>query len=217
MESLRRREGVDEVFDDVVVETCGVECADLVEGLVSSAMSWFHGYYARSCLESGVCNATIVKERGEVVGSGLYFKVLIEPEPLGVVYYVVVKDAFRGLGYGKVLVSSIEELLSWEGVKYFIATARKTNKPSINMFKSLGYVVIELTELNDLIEVIRYVACSYDDDVLMIKGESIKEVKDVEPAVRYLMKLRHNRNVVRDVWERICHKPWVNLQKQRSF
>jgi len=107
-------------------------------------------------------------------------------------------------------------LLSWEGVKYFIATARKTNKPSINMFKSLGYVVIELTELNDLIEVIRYVACSYDDDVLMIKGESIKEVKDVEPTVRYLMKLRHNRNVVRDVWERICHKPWVNLQKQRK-
>jgi len=204
--------GVDEVFD-VVVETCGVECVDLIEELVSSAMSWLHGYYARFCLESGVCNAVVVKERGEVVGSGLYFKVLIEPEPLGVVYYVVVRDVFRGFGYGKVLVSSIEELLSWEGVKYFIATARKTNKPSISMLRSLGYVVMEFTELNDLIEVIRYVTCGYDDDVLMIKGEL---VKDIESIISYLMRLRRNIDVVRDVWRRMCYNPWVNLQRQRK-
>ncbi len=203
------------MVEEVVVETCGVECVELVEKLVSLSMSWFHGYYAKSCLEAGVCNAVVVKKQGEVIGSGLYFKVLTKPEPLGVIYYVVVKDVFRGFGYGKVLVSSIEELLSWDGVKYFIATTRRTNKPSINMFKSLGYVVVELTELEDFTEVIGYVACSYDDDVLMVKGELIKEVEDVKPVMKYLMKLRQNKDVVKEVWEKICHSPWVKLQKQR--
>lgn len=200
----------------VVVETCGVECVTTVEELVSLSMSWFHGYYARSCLEAGICKAVIVKVGEESVGSGLYYKVAIEPQPLGVIYYVVVKDVFRGLGYGKVIVSSIEELLSQDGVRYFIATTRKTNNLSINMFRSLGYLAVELSTLGDLLEVIRYITCGYDDDVLLIKGELVENVEDVKLVIRQLIKSRRNMSIVKNLWERICHEPWVNLRKRTA-
>lgn len=202
------------MLDEIIVETCDIECATNIKELVSLNMSWFHGYYASSCLEAGVCRAVVVKVGKEDVGSGLYYKIEIKPQPLGVIYYVVVKNVFRGLGYGKVIVSSIEELLNWDDVRYFIATTKRINNPSINMFKSLGYLVVELGMLGDLLEIIRYATCGYDDDVLLIKGESVKGVEDIKLLIRQLIRSQQNINIVKNLWRRICYEPWINLYRR---
>ncbi|MEM0341042.1 MAG: GNAT family N-acetyltransferase [Acidilobaceae archaeon] len=124
---------------------------------------------------------------------------------MGVVYYIYVEERFRGLGVGKTLILSLEEIFESMGTKVFVASTVFSNKTSMRLFESLGYELIPIELLEEkspvVAEKIKKVACMEDDDVLMVKP-SLQELQ------RSLLKV-NSKDVVK-MWIAQCYKPWIS-------
>jgi len=124
---------------------------------------------------------------------------------VGVIYYVYVKRGYWGLGYGKVLVASMEELLASKGTRVYVASTTSSNTRSRRLFESLGYRVLEWSVLEeelgyDVAEALEAIACMYDDDVVMVKPYSSALLSRLR-GVDY-----------RGLWYRMCYKPWLDYR-----
>ncbi len=177
--------------------------------MVKSVMGWWHGYYAKASRAIGA-RGLVLKVDGDSIGSTIYYSIKLPSLSIGVVYYVVVRREYRGRGYGKILVSSAEELM--EPVDLIVATINGDNRSSISMFNSLSYKLYkwdELYEINgSLSDAIYRVTCSYEDDIVAIKTSlDISEVKFNQSDMEESMK----------VWDTACYRPWRRLKNRRLF
>lgn len=180
----------------------------LVKDFIEKSMSWFHSYYATSCIESGVCRALIAYDSG-VVGVGVFY--VVHEIYVGVIYYIAVSPRHRGRGVGKIVLASIEEILDSENTKIFIATTKRENIASRKMLIDLGYEEIGMEKISkDLEEVITMMTCSYEDDLLYVKQNGI----DVQKFLTILTKANATR-AIEDIWRKICYAPWVRLRRAR--
>jgi GNAT superfamily N-acetyltransferase len=183
----------------------GSEAIEHIVQLLEESMGWFHAYYARSCIEVGICRALLAYEDGSVIGAILFYSVDLEPLPTTVIYYVVVGPRYRNKGVGKALVASVESVFDDERV--FIATMRAGNMASRRMFAGLGYRETYIDSLsNDLAEFIEMLTCGYEDDVVMYKGIHTLEILARHPT---------NFGVVERVWRNVCYEPWRRLSRMR--
>lgn len=167
-----------------------------------AAMGEYHQHFALACMDEGVCSALLASLDGEPVGVGIVYGIGEEEIDVGVIYYVVVREGFRGLGLGKILVASAEEVLSSRGARALIATTRRDNSASRRLFASLGYseYLIEALDWRAR-ELVERAACAYEDDYLCVKGAS---------SISALVEsLERNLSSVENVWRRICYYPWL--------
>ncbi|MEM1682715.1 MAG: GNAT family N-acetyltransferase [Ignisphaera sp.] len=190
------------------VYECDRECIDIVEKIFNSSFSWFHSYYAKSCIEVGVCRSVVAYE-DEDVAIGVFYS--IDKLSVGVIYYVAVLPTHRRRGVGKIIVASIEEILSSEGISTFLATTRSSNIASRRMLNGLGYVALELDRIDeDIREAITMLTCGYEDDILYIKTFD-------KPIDEFFKKLIQNLDAIELVWRTICYNPWRKLRKKTSL
>lgn len=170
-------------------------------------MSWFHSYYALSCIDSGLCRAVIAYDDG-VSGVGVFY--IVPRLNIGVIYYVAVLPKSRGRGIGKAIVATIEELLSYEGIDVFVATTRGSNLASRNMLRDLGYIEVMLSNLaSDVEDLITMMTCGYEDDVLYVKLSSMNLSEFFSIITR-----PSSINVIEDTWRKVCYGPWAKLRRR---
>ncbi len=164
----------------------------------------YHQVFARAAVENGGLGI-VMRVNGVDAGSAIGYVVEGSTLTLGVIYYVYVRGSYRGLGLGKVLVASMEEILADRGSKIYLASTTSDNVRSQRLFKSMGYKILEWSvaryELGyDVLEAIEAAACMYDDDVVMVK-----------PYNRSILsKLR--KADYRSLWYKICYRPWLEYK-----
>ncbi len=192
----------------MIVKECYRDCIDTIRNVIEKSMGWFHAYYASACIDIGRCGGVIALDRN-VVGVGVFYKVDLKPYAIGVIYYVAVDERYRGRGIGKMIVSSIEELLNSNSLGYYIASTRSSNISSRKMLQDLGYMEIYLDNLDsDIREVIIQAVCAYEDDILSIKP--------VGTSIEYLYTMLRDRNnlrIIRDVWKIQCYDLWRRFRR----
>ncbi len=196
----------------MIIEECNIECIDDVKGVIESTLSWFHAYYATTCIELGRCRAVVCRDKDAIVGVGVFYIVETKPMRIGVIYYVAVEKDSRGRGIGKAIEVSIEELMDMEGIELYIATTRLDNIASRKMLKELGYSEILLEDLDDDVrEIIEEVTCAYEDDVLYIKSKNNTNIEQL----RGMLLDRDNHQKIRELWNVLCYSPWIKLRRRR--
>lgn len=188
-----------------------VEDADRAAALVERVMGWWHGYYAKAVLERLDASVGLVaRVDGKPAGASIGFVAEGEGPRVGVIYYIVVDERYRGRGLGRLLVSKLEErLMSW-GAETLIATIEEGNEASMRLFSSLGYKVLGVSQAERLLgwealEALLHAACSYEEDYVALKP--------VRVGVEQLRCLRPGS--YRDVWWRACYEPWLDLRRAR--
>lgn len=166
--------------------------------IIEEIMGDWHAYYAKHSAAAGGEGIVAIVD-GRPAGGLVYYQVDLGGAALGVIYYVAVRPEHRGGGIGKILVLSAEELMD---VDLYVATLQSSNTSSRRMFSSIcyrEYTWDKLTAISRrLAEVIYRATCSYEDDIVMIKG-SVEEVGLSRGALRK----------ARSVWDKICYKPWL--------
>ncbi len=183
-----------------------IEDLETAVKVIDEVMGKWHAYYASQAgaLE-GVGLVAIVD--GRVAGSAIGYLVDASP-PLGVVYYVAVREEFRGLMLGRILILSLEEVL--DSARLYVATMQSGNKRSIRTFKSLCYKIYTWRELEeadeDLAEYIYRSTCSYEDDIVAVKGV----LEGAKPSRGALEEARR-------IWEETCYKPWLLWRRRRAI
>ncbi len=192
----------------MMVRECYNDCVDIVRNVIEKSMGFLHSYYASMCIEIGRCGGVIALDR-DVMGVGVFYKIGLKPYSIGVIYYIVVDEYYRGRGIGKIILSSIEELLESESLGYYIASTRSSNISSRKMLQDLGYMEIYLDNLDsDIREVIIQAVCAYEDDILSIKP--------VRTSIEYLYAMLRDRNnlrIIRDVWKIQCYDLWRRFRR----
>ena len=167
--------------------------------LVRRVMGFYNYYYASATSTLGA-RGLVAKVNGVAAGSVVFYAVELELTTVGVIYYVVVKPQFRGLGLSRVLIASAEVLMESDyGAECFIATTTSDNLASIRAFAGLGYEVRSLSGYGEGVEdeFINLVACAYEDDVAMVKGDLRLTDSDMDRAY--------------EVWRRACYEPWLRM------
>ncbi|MCS7099458.1 MAG: GNAT family N-acetyltransferase [Sulfolobales archaeon] len=197
----------------VEVDSSDRDLVRRVVELVKKGMGVWQAHYAAACLNQRVCRglAAILEK---LVGALLFYSTRLEPgHSLGVIYYVVVEEEYRGMGIGKVLVSSAEYVLESEGVDLVVATARSENSRSKRLFSSLGYVEVPLHTIEEEYgELLTKLTCSYEDDVVFYKNLRAKFEEFVS-----VLDLESNTEKIEKLWYALCYKPWRELKNRRLF
>ena len=193
----------------VVVRVLEASDAGLVGDVVGEELGWLNGYYARYCLEHGVCRGLKVVVDGRVAGFTLYYYVDIGV-PSCVVYYLAVLEEFRGRKLGSVLLESVEEVCK---AKLYLATMSAWNFASRHLFEKHCYKCFEFDVLYELIgwsrvDVLVRATCGYEDDIVCVKAGGGDNVVDVLRGVRETKSLRR-------VWRRVCIDPWWRFLRAR--
>ena len=179
-----------------------------VEGLkiVGRSMGWWHRYYAEAAVRRGVATCLVLVDDGRAVGTAIVY-IVDAVLRVGVIYYVAVDPSKRGCGYGKILLASAEEVLEERGCRVFVATTTEDNDAALRLFRSMGYEAIHLDELGricpECLDNVLRATCGYEDDVLLYKGCSLRE----------LLKVFRRCRACRDVWYEICYLPWVEMRR----
>lgn len=191
------------------IHECNRNCIELVESIIKTYLSYFHSYYASSCIESRVCRSIVAYEDRKLAGVGVFYS--INALSTGVIYYVTVLPDYRNRHIGKAIVVSIEEILSNERISVFLATTRKNNIMARKMLNGLGYVEIDLDNLKNR-NVITMLTCGYEDDLLYLKTYDLN-------VDSYLEKINQekNLNIVENVWRNICYIPWTKIRRKTKF
>ena len=127
----------------IIVEELEADDVGLVEDVVGEELGWLNGYYARCCLEHGVCQGLKVVVDGRVAGFTLYYYVDIGV-PSCVVYYLAVLEEFRGRKLGSILLESVEEICK---AKLYLATTSIWNVASQRLFEKHCYKCFEFDML----------------------------------------------------------------------
>lgn len=183
------------------VRIVGKRYANLVEEIVSELLGKYHGYYAAYSLETGIALAALLEDCGDIRGVEVFYETSIGVTKLCVHYYIVVRRAFQGRGYGKILVASVEEYCG--SSKFFIATTTSDNIRSIRLFESLGYKRYTFEDIEELIgedeayELVK-ATCSFEDDIFLVKPELKSSSIKGEAS--------------NNTWRRICLEPWLKLR-----
>ncbi len=190
----------------IVVKSDTIEYLDIVGDIIGSEMGFLHSYYAVESVKNGWARTVVAFLDDTPIGVGIYYN--IGPE-ICVHYYIVVTKSYRGLGVGKILVSSIEELNKNSTI--FLATTREDNHASRRLFRSLGYIEYTWDYLEEkagfkTVREIMRATCSFDDDLVMVKASSDDSLSLL---ARYVWK---RRETVLKVWRDICWKPWIRLR-----
>jgi GNAT superfamily N-acetyltransferase len=196
----------------MLVEECNSDCINIAEELIEKSLSWFHAYYAYTCIKIGKCKAVICRDRDIVKGVGVFYIADTKPISIGIIYYVAVEQRFRGQGIGKIIVASIEELMDIYGVKLYIATTRLDNIPSRKMLEDLDYREILLESINGkLRDAIEKLTCAYEDDVLYVKSSKNKQNFSIET----ILGNKINYRIINDIWNILCYRPWIKIRQRR--
>ncbi len=77
----------------------------------------------------------------------------------GHVISIAIHPLYRRMGLGKILMNELEKRLYSSGAKYIYLEVKETNNVAINLYKSLGYVIIK--------RIRKYYGC--EDGFLMVK------------------------------------------------
>ena len=179
----------------------------LASHIVSSVMGEYHGYYAGWAAEH--CGGGLVAlAEGRPAGSVVYYTVETPHARIGVVYYVAVLPRYRGLGLGRILVASAEEVM--RGSDVYVATTSESNVASRRLFHSMGYRVESWISLERRLgpaprEVLEMAACAYEDDVVMYK--------EVAPGALSRIGAGDLR-AARNAWDGVCLKPYLLRKRQ---
>ncbi len=187
-----------------VVEA-GPDAARLVRSMVSSAMGRLHGYYASTVVENGSARVLVAYDgSGKARGVEVFYNASIDGMKACIHYYVVVARGWRGMGIGKVLVLSAEELCRAD---VYLATTTWENMASRRMFQSLCYEEHAWDEIEeaygwDAVSELVKLTCGYEDDLVLVKpGKNMEE----------LLKALERRGAPKGVWNRVCYEPWRML------
>jgi len=177
--------------------------------LISEELSKYHQVFVRAAIENNGLGL-VLRVNGVDVGSVIGYSTGDHRVTVGVIYYVYVRRGYWNRGYGKVLVTSMEELLEGRGSKIYVASTSSNNIRSQKLFQSLGYEVLEWSELvnklgHDVVEVLEAIGCMYDDDMIMIKPYNktlLSKLKNVE---------------YRSLWYKTCYKPWLEYRRHANM
>jgi len=205
-----------------VTEVSGDVLRDLkvVDGIIGSSMEGYNIWYVNSCIELGICNVLIASLDDKVVGVGVYYVVNTSPERVGVIYYVVVDRRYRGLGIGKSLIASIEEVLEGDKVSIYLATTREGNKVVRKLLTSFGYfeIPLDVGVLGEVLEVIEKITCGYDDDLLFIKTsqDTVKTLNSLITELGFLTR-QDNIEVINRLWRKICYEVWLRSRRLGNY
>jgi len=205
-----------------VTEVSGDVLRDLkvVDGIIGSSMEGYNIWYVNSCIELGICNVLIASLDDKVVGVGVYYVVNTSPERVGVIYYVVVDRRYRGLGIGKSLIASIEEVLEGDKVSIYLATTREGNKVVRKLLTSFGYfeIPLDVGVLGEVLEVIERITCGYDDDLLFIKTsqDTVKTLNSLITELGFLTR-QDNIEVINRLWRKICYEVWLRSRRLGNY
>ncbi len=85
-----------------------------------------------------------IRDEGRVVGVSMLER--LAPE-VGYVYYLAVARSHRARGLGRVLLDDALELFDREKVEVVYAAAEEDNVPSLALFRSRGFRLVERKEL----------------------------------------------------------------------
>ncbi len=191
------------------IRECLSECVDVIVDVIGGVMERYHIPYISSCINQRVCRGLIAYLNNDVAGVGVYYSVNSSPKNVGVIYYVAVKVNYRGLGVGKSLIASMEELLQLSNTHIYLATTRYDNKVVRGILSKLGYSEMELKSLGQLSEVVRKLTCGYDDDLLYIKFQNaIPEI--IKSSELEFLTIPSNLNLINKLWRSICYDVWLS-------
>ena len=203
----RLRESGEELEEGGIIGIRVFEDSSLALRILSEWLPAYQQVYARAALENGGVGL-VLEYNGLPVGSAIGYTAGGRggQVALGVIYYVYVRPRSRGRGLGKVLVASLEELLSGMGASLYVASTREDNWSSQRMFESLGYKVFKWWELeeevgSEALEALEAAACMYEDEIVMIKPYDR----------RVISKLR--RSDYEELWYKACYKPWLDMRR----
>ncbi len=190
-----------------------IDDPDTVSRVIRKGLGSWHAYYARACLEERVCRSLAAYIGDDVVGVSLYYTVPLKPYRAGVVYYIVVDDRFRGMGIGKALLASTEEVLDERKCGVILSTTTLDNDVMIRIFRSFGYTVVLWNDLamlfGDDVELhLLRLTCGFEDDVIAFKCLKCSSLED------FISKLMSRDNLAKivDVWDTICYGAWLRYR-----
>ena len=167
--------------------------------------------YARAVVDYGVGSVALAIVNGSSVGAAVYYSINVGSIKLCIIYYIAVIEECRGLGIGKVLMSTIEEICSDSSV--YIATTWFGNEPADKLYKSMGYISYTWDKLRELIgkkavDRLLKVTCGYDDDIAYVK--LITNEGDVLSILRRV--IEGSDNEVNRLWRETCLGVWLRLR-----
>ncbi len=185
-------------------ERCPVSVREdwrLAASIIRDVMGDYHAYYAAWAARSG--GGLVARACGRPAGSVVYYRAELPEAVLGVVYYVAVRPQFRGLGLGRILVASAEEVM--EGSDAYVATTTDDNIASQKLFRSLGYTVEAWEGLESRLgpaatEAIYLSTCAYEDDIVMTREEKPGALRAIT-AESLEEAQRH--------WDNLCLRPYL--------
>ncbi len=125
---------------NVVIRKVCKKDLDKIKNLIDSCFSNWHAYYAKRGLKNH--EVYVAEVCNDVVGF-IEFKVVNIGIDVGHIYYMCVRRDFRGRGIGRRLVEYCENVFKSRDVSAIIATTQEYNIPVINLFKKLGYLIVD--------------------------------------------------------------------------
>lgn len=184
--------------------------------LMDSAESILRGFfgssyrYARAVVDHGVGSVALATINGSNIGAAVYYGVSVGSIKLCIIYYIAVVKGCRGLGIGKVLMSTIEETCADSDV--YIATTWFGNEPANRLYKSLGYIGYTWGELRRLIgrravDRLLRATCGYDDDVAYVKP-----VVSDSDVLSTLKRVTEGSDDVNRLWRETCLGVWLRFR-----
>jgi len=179
--------------------------------LIERYMGFYHKFFASS-LDPSYSYVLDLYIDNFLAGQAIIYYIRGGLRGVGVVYYVVVDERFRGRGLGKILVSSAEQIFEDLNLDFSIATASIDNVVSHRMFKSLSYDEEDLERISRICshqiqEMILKLSCGYEDDLLFYKDlrrpAYENNIKSLCKTINQL-----DKDVVERHWLRSCYRPW---------
>ncbi len=167
--------------------------------------------YARAVVDYGVGSVALAVINSSSVGAAVYYGINVGSVKLCVIYYIAVIEECRGLGIGKILMSSIEEVCADSDA--YVATTWFGNEPADRLYKSLGYVGYTWDELRRLIgkravDRLLKATCGYDDDIAYVKPVMVSN--DVLSILRRIVE--GEGNDVDRLWRETCLGVWLRIR-----
>ncbi|MEM0361109.1 MAG: GNAT family N-acetyltransferase [Sulfolobales archaeon] len=193
------------------IRECSKECTNILSEVIGDVMEHYHTCYVNSCMTLGICSGLIAYLNDDIAGVGVYYKVGTSPLRVGVIYYIAVRVGYRGLGIGKSLIASVEELMLLNDVDVYLATTRSGNKAVRKILSELGYSEVRLDLLGRLSEIVKKLTCGYDDDLLYVKFKDMPQ-ELMTPHVLAFLADPHNLELINRLWRSICYDVWLSCR-----
>ena len=153
---------------------------DDVIRIAENVLGPFHSFFVVKSL--GNSRTLVAKVSNRVVGFIMYYTVKLNIR-LGILYYMAVSESYQGMGIGGQLLSKAENDLLRK-VDVITASTKLENERVQKMFRSRGYKVLTWSELKHLTswtvaDKLLRILHAYDDDVVMMKSTSSRNVIDI--------------------------------------